>query len=124
MPSLRFLPACRALLPGLLGLLCGSAASAQILRCIDPDSGSVTYTNEASCMAHEVPAPVRPAPLPEGLTAPGGAATPACQQAKKRLNAILLEPRPDPATWGARSQAAQQQVDSACAMPLAAQDKP
>ncbi|WP_240467047.1 MULTISPECIES: DUF4124 domain-containing protein [unclassified Comamonas] len=40
--------------------------------------------------------------------------TPACRQARERLNSILAEANPDPATWGERSQAAQQQMEMSC----------
>lgn len=40
--------------------------------------------------------------------------SPACKQAKERLNRILAEANPDPATWGERSQAAQQQMEMSC----------
>lgn len=43
-----------------------------------------------------------------------GGDSPACQQARRRLDTILAEANPDPATWGPRSQAAQQQMEMAC----------
>ncbi|MBJ2139191.1 DUF4124 domain-containing protein [Delftia sp. K82] len=45
--------------------------------------------------------------------------SPACQQARRRLDTILAESNPDPATWGPRSQAAQQQMEMACLGPKA-----
>ena len=45
--------------------------------------------------------------------------SPACQQARRRLDTILAESDPDPATWGPRSQAAQQQMEMACLGPKA-----
>lgn len=49
----------------------------------------------------------------------GGGDSPACQQARRRLDSILAESDPDPATWGPRSQAAQQQMEMACLGPQA-----
>ncbi len=49
----------------------------------------------------------------------GSGDSPACQQARRRLDAILAESSPDPATWGTRSQAAQQQMEMACLGPQA-----
>lgn len=43
----------------------------------------------------------------------------ACRQARQRLDAILAEASPDPATWGDRSQAAQQQMEMTCLGPEA-----
>lgn len=52
--------------------------------------------------------------------APSGSVdSPACQQARRRLDAILAEASPDPATWGSRSQAAQRQMEMACLGPQA-----
>lgn len=49
----------------------------------------------------------------------GNGDSPACQQARRRLDAILAEASPDPATWGSRSQAAQRQMEMACLGPQA-----
>jgi hypothetical protein len=49
----------------------------------------------------------------------GSADSPACLQARRRLDTILAESSPDPATWGSRSQAAQQQMEMACLGPQA-----
>jgi hypothetical protein len=51
--------------------------------------------------------------------AQSGGNSPACRQARQRLDAILAETAPDPATWGERSQAAQQQMEMACLGPEA-----
>lgn len=40
--------------------------------------------------------------------------SPACRQARERLNSILAESNPDTSTWGERSQAAQQQMEMSC----------
>lgn len=51
--------------------------------------------------------------------AASGGNSPACRQARQRFDAILAETPPDPATWGERSQAAQQQMEMACLGPEA-----
>jgi hypothetical protein len=51
--------------------------------------------------------------------AQAGSSSPACRQARQRLDAILAETSPDPATWGERSQAAQQQMEMTCLGPEA-----
>ena len=51
--------------------------------------------------------------------AQSGSNSPACRQARQRLDAILAETSPDPATWGERSQTAQQQMEMTCLGPEA-----
>lgn len=140
-------------------------AQAQVVRCTDARTGSVTYTN-GSCGAGENRVQVQEAPSAEELerdrsqaaaaierknqrlaqeeserrarqqqreseareraradqarqAQSGSGDSPACQQARRRLDSILAEASPDPATWGSRSQAAQRQMEMACLGPQA-----
>lgn len=163
--DLRATAAWRWILVALLACMAAGYASAQVIRCTDPQTGRVTYTN-GSCRAGESRVQVQDAPSAEELEREraqaaaaierknqqlereegqrrareqqrarearearersqaqqahsGNADSPACQQARRRLDAILAEARPDPATWGSRSQAAQQQMEMACMGPQA-----
>ncbi|WP_034388317.1 DUF4124 domain-containing protein [Comamonas composti] len=145
----------------LAGLFCTTQASSQVLRCTNPKTGTVTYTN-GSCAATDSGLQIQAAPSPEEVEREraqakealerldqqlardeaarrariqqeqrekrereraqaqnGNASSPACDIARRRLDAILAEEKPEPVSWSSRSQLAQQRMEMACMSPQA-----